>query len=154
MIEPFKIEPAGPEDMPSVAALLCEGDLPVEGVEEQLGAGYVVAREDEGVVGVCGVERHGADGLLRSVAVLSSRRDRSLGRALVEDRISWARAEGLQRLYLLTTDAEGYFMRFGFSRIDREDTPANIRGSSEFSLLCPDSAVVMVLTLVDPGEDR
>jgi amino-acid N-acetyltransferase len=149
----FLMSSATREDMPEVAALLDEANLPIEGVDEQIGAGYVVARAGEGIVGVCGVEEYGPDGLLRSVAVHPSLRDRSLGCALVEDRISWAKNEGLKRLYLLTTDAEAYFVRFGFTRIEREETPATIRSSSEFSSLCPDTAVVMVLSLDDPGED-
>lgn len=139
--------------MPEIAELLRQAGLPIKGVESNLSAGYVVSRHDSGVVGVCGVEIYSTDGLLRSVVVHPEWRGKSLGRALVEDRISWAKSEGLRRLYLLTTDAEGYFERFGFNAVAREDTPAGIRASSEFSTLCPDTAVVMVLFLGDPGEE-
>lgn len=154
MAKTFKIRPAEREDFESIRALLRESDLPTQGVERQLIESYVVAQHGIKVVGVCGVERQGPYGLLRSVAVSPSWRARGVGRAMVTDRIAWAENEGLRELYLLTTDADRYFKKLGFSRANREDAPSDIKGSSEFSSLCPDTAVVMVMSLCDQGEDR
>ncbi len=46
-------------------------------------------------------------------------------------------------VYLLTTTAEFYFHRFGFTRISRADVALPVRDSIEFRESCPDSAVVM-----------
>ncbi len=167
MTETYRIRPAVPVDLRRIHSLLREGALPPEGVEERLREGYVVAVcgaeatgvggiEDQGpeVVGVCGVEKHGPYGLLRSLAVSSPQRGTGIGRILVENRIKWAADEGLRALYLLTTDAEGYFERFGFVRIERAEAPAEIKASSEFSSLCPESAAVMVLPLSGRGEGK
>lgn len=167
MANPYEIRPAVTGDLGRIHSLLREGALPVEGVEEHLRRGYVVAvrgaeatrmsgveKRGAEVVGVCGVEKHGPYGLLRSLAVSPSRRGTGLGRVLVEDRVRWAGGEGLRALYLLTTDADGYFERFGFVRVDRGETPPEIKASSEFSSLCPESAVVMVLPLSNHGEDE
>ena len=56
---------------------------------------------------------------------------------------SHARLLGVERLYLLTTDAERYFARLGFQRTERSGAPAPIQATSQFRLLCPKSAVCM-----------
>ena len=54
-----------------------------------------------------------------------------------------AQSRGVQELCLLTTTAEHFFERLGYQRAEREAAPASIRGTSEFTTLCPASAVFM-----------
>lgn len=137
---------AGVSDLPGVEALLSGAGLPTAGVGEALG-GFVVAEVDGRMVGVAGLEVHGGDGVLRSVAVDASQRGQGVGAALTERVIERARAAGLGRLYLLTTTADGYFPRHGFRRTTREAATEEIRNSIEFREACPASAVAMVLEL-------
>lgn len=145
-------------DLVAVRALLASLGLPVEGVDDQFGSNYVVARSRDAFLGVAGVEMHGEWGLLRSVAVTPDAQGRGVGEALVRDRIGWARGNDLQGLVLLTTTAPDFFERFGFDRIARAEAPTDVTRSSEFSTLCPETSVVMRLTLrearqgADPGE--
>jgi len=147
MSEVFEIRSAAGEDLEKVTDLIRTCGLPTGGVEEHLGHGYVVAEGAGEIIGTCGVEVYGQDGLLRSVAVCPSSRGRSVGRAMVSDRIAWARAQGVRALYLLTTDAGDYFERFGFSRIERDGVPAGVKTSLEFTSLCPETAVALVKPL-------
>jgi amino-acid N-acetyltransferase len=147
--EAIHIRTAGSDDLERVTDLLRECDLPVDDVEEILGKGYVIAEHGAELVGVCGIEVFNPYGLLRSLAVSTSWRGRSAGLMLVNDRIAWARTEGMRSLYLLTIDANRYFEQFGFGRIDRDGIPDEIKGSREFSALCPETAVVMVKSLND-----
>ena len=135
-------------DSPQVSALLAACGLPTSGVEERFPEAYAVAVAGEGLVAVAGVEVHGGHGLLRSVAVLPAWRGRSVGRGLVRDRLAWAETAGLPDVYLLTTDAEGYFERLGFTRVDRATVPVEVKASGEFASLCPESATVMVKRLL------
>ncbi|HUV36242.1 MAG TPA: arsenic resistance N-acetyltransferase ArsN2 [Patescibacteria group bacterium] len=151
MEEVFKLRPARSGDLEAVTDLLEGCGLHIEGIEEHVAGGYVVAEHEEEIIGVCGIETYGTFGLMRSLAVSRSWRGRSVGRRLFEDRTAWARAEGIRALYLLTIDADGYCECFGFSRILRDDVPDEIRGSLEFSSLCPVTAVVMVKSLGDDG---
>ncbi len=94
------------------------------------------------------MELYGEDALLRSLVVGESARQTGCGTMLVEAIERMASELGVSNLYLLTTTAEQYFHRRGYSTIDRNLVSDNIRTSSEFSSLCPDSAAVMRKSLV------
>jgi amino-acid N-acetyltransferase len=133
-------------DLARMEELLDGVGLPTVGVAQALG-GFVVVEVDGAVVGVAGLEVHGRDGVLRSVAVAPSVQHAGLGRRLTERMLDDARRAGLRRVYLLTETAADYFPRFGFRRIAREDASAEVRGSVEFREACPASAVAMALEL-------
>ncbi len=134
-------------DLPSASALIAAADLPLDGLEDGFGDGYVLAEADGEPVGIEGVEVHGRDGLLRSAAVASAWRGRGVGDRMTRDRIRWSRRRGLRALYLLTTTAGDYFPRFGFVPADRTTAPDAIRASREFSQACPATALLMRLAL-------
>ena len=54
-----------------------------------------------------------------------------------------AREHGVENVFLLTTTAEGFFPKFGFALIQRNDVPRSVQSSVEFHSACPASAVVM-----------
>jgi ubiquinone/menaquinone biosynthesis C-methylase UbiE/N-acetylglutamate synthase-like GNAT family acetyltransferase len=139
----WALRTARAEDLEAARALMRSCDLPAEGLADQLDERYVVAEREGDLVGVAGVERHGRLGLLRSVAVAPSMRRSGLGAALVGERIAWSRRHGIESLYLLTMNAERYFSRHGFRSLDRDAAPPEIRASSQFTDLCPSSAVLM-----------
>jgi amino-acid N-acetyltransferase len=140
------IRAATPADLPRVERLLEASDLPLAGVREALGD-FVVADADGELVGVAGLEVCCDDALLRSVAVHPDWRSKGVGRALVTRAISDAEARGIQALYLLTTTAERYFPSFGFQKITRDEVPAAVRKTDEFTKACPASAAVMTRKL-------
>lgn len=137
---------AGAADLDPVRRLLEDAGLPTAGVADPV-TRLVVAEEDGALVGVAGLEVHGRNGVLRSVAVDPSMRGRGLGRRLTDRVLETARESGLRRIYLLTTTAEKYFPRLGFRRADRDGAPDEVRRSVEFREACPASAVAMVLDL-------
>jgi len=137
------VRPARTNDMDAARELITVCELPLEGIEEQFGEKYVVAEQDGEVVGVAGMEVYGAHGLLRSVAVAPWLRGSGLGATLVRNRIDWARAQGIESIYLLTMTADRYFARRGFVALSREQAPAEIRTTREFTDLCPSSAALM-----------
>jgi len=145
------IRAAGASDLEGVRALLVEAHLPPDGLEDQFGPRYAVAEaggpSGHGIVGAAGVEVHGVFGLLRSVVVAPPRRGTGLGRALVADRLAWARREGLSAVFILTTTAPDFFAGLGFERTAREAAPEEIRSSREFATICPGSSVLMRLAL-------
>jgi amino-acid N-acetyltransferase len=139
------IRTAEPADEIAARTLLDACGLSPLGLEEQFGRGYVVVEDANEIVGLAGIEVYGAHGLLRSVAVTSSRRDAGLGAELVHDRIRWAQEQGIDSIYLLTTTASDFFLRHGFEVVSRDEAPKEIRASKEFSEMCPSTAVFMKL---------
>jgi amino-acid N-acetyltransferase len=133
---------ASPSDLPAVLALLDRTQLPTAGVAEAL-PHFVVAEDKGQVVGAVGLEIYGSSALLRSAAVEERLRGCGVGRALIDRALEIARARGVNDVFLLTTTAEHYFPRFGFSCVSRELVTPEVRGSVEFTEACPASAVVM-----------
>jgi amino-acid N-acetyltransferase len=136
------IEPANHADTAAILTLLQRSDLPTAGLADHV-ANAVVARAHDAVIGCAALEMYGDDALLRSVAVESSQRGTGLGHRLTEAAIARAAESGVQTLYLLTTTAERFFPRFGFTVIDRSQVPPGVSRSIEFTSACPASAIVM-----------
>ena len=140
----LRAEPARPHDLRGALDLLGRSELTEQDVSEGWGH-YFVVREDDGrVVGVAGLELHGENGLLRSVAVEPDYRRQGLAAALVEAVLARAERVGLSSVYLLTTTARDYFVRRGFADCPRDAAPPEIRESWEFRAGCPQTAAFMV----------
>lgn len=129
-----------------VVALLSTEKLPVEDLPLTL-ENFLVARDSNEVIGAIGLEIYGDSGLLRSLVVRKDYRNLGIaGNLLAELEVS-AIAKGLKDIYLLTETASGYFNGKNFRIIIRADVPLALHQSSEFSYVCPQSAVVMKKTL-------
>ena len=134
-------------DLPKVKSFLRENGLPDLGVEGCV-RNFVIAEDEIGSwIGVAGLETHGHNGLLRSVAVRKHSRGKGVGRALVNAVLADASARGFTNVYLLTDDASDYFERLGFRVVDRKDVDDAVKASVEFTEACPDSAIVMRKTI-------
>jgi amino-acid N-acetyltransferase len=140
------IEPARPEDLPAILALLERAGLPRAGIKGHLGTA-VVARSGAQLVGCAAVELYDSAALLRSVAVDADQRGHGLGHRLTDAALAVARARGARTAYLLTETAAAFFPRFGFAPIARDQVPAAVRGSIEFTSACPATAQAMMAGL-------
>ena len=144
--ECVKLRTAEPADLAGVLSLLERSDLPTAGVAKEF-AHFLVAESDGELVGVAGLELYDGSALLRSVAVEERWRKTGVGRAMVERALDLARERGIEDIYLLTTTAEDYFPKFGFTCMCRDDVSGGVRSSVEFQTACPASATVMRKTL-------
>lgn len=140
---PWQFRSAVAADQPSVLELLAGCDLPVADVAEHL-ENFIVATENGAVIGVIGAEYFGIDALVRSLAVRPDQRGRGLGMALSEELLNRFALQGVHRAGLLTTTAEGFFLRHGFVPVVKENIPAFIKETREYRQFCPDTAVCMV----------
>lgn len=137
-----EITPAG-----ELADALRQAGLPVEDLGRTGQRFWRFAANDGGVLGYAGLEGDGSDALLRSVMVDSTARGRGHGLALVDAMAAEAARRGIERLWLLTLDAAGFFERAGFTRVPRDTAPPAIAATAEFAALCPVSAVCMARPL-------
>ncbi|WP_436923621.1 arsenic resistance N-acetyltransferase ArsN2 [Halosimplex amylolyticum] len=138
----IRLERADEDGLRYVERVLGRADLPTDDVHADSARLYV-ARANGDRVGVGGIEVHGDDGLLRSVAVEESTRGEGHGTAIVDALEAEARDAGIQRFYLLTTTASEFFASHEYVEIDRTDVPGTIRNTTEFTELCPSSAICM-----------
>ena len=138
----MRIRKATSDDLTAVESLLAASDLPLDGVKDNF-SNFVVAEDDGEIAGAIGLEEFGAVGLLRSAVVSPEHRGSGVGRRLVERLLEGAEVAGIEELYLLTTTADEYFPRFGFTRTTRSAVPDPVKASAEFQGACPDTAVVM-----------
>jgi len=136
------VRAATPADLPAVERLVTQSGLPLDGLRDAFPT-FVVAQAGDDIVGVAGLEVCCNNALLRSVAVADEWRSHGVGRALVTRVIDDAEARGISALYLLTTTADQYFPKFGFQQVGRDQVPADVRATDEFTSACPASAVVM-----------
>jgi amino-acid N-acetyltransferase len=128
----------------AVIALLKEANLPTADVTAAMVEGFFACGDHpDRPSGVIGLEIHGDLGLLRSLVVRADARGSGRGRALVDAVESYARARGVKALYLLTDNAQGFFLKLGYHVIARTNVPETIRVTKEFSTLCPGTAWVM-----------
>jgi amino-acid N-acetyltransferase len=131
------------DELVRLSAELKANSLPASDLQTGAGRFFDFRTEQNEVLGYAGIEIFGRDGLLRSVLVLPAWRKRGIGRTLVEMMAAFARARGVERLYLLTMDRADFFAARGFGILARAEAPAPIAASSEFAALCPASAVLM-----------
>jgi len=137
-----QIRSAKNSDLSAVETLLAESDLPTEGVRDNFSS-FVVADDQGAIAGAIGLEKYGSAALLRSAVVSPGHRGSGVGRRLVEQLLERAEEAGVDELYLLTTTAEKYFPRFGFTLTTRAQVPEAVKSSAEFRGACPETAVVM-----------
>ena len=135
------IEPARPQDLPDVQALLEEADL-LGDVEAHV-ANFLVARHAGRVVGCVGMEICASDALFRSLAVTPAYGGMGLAHRLYDALVEKARAKGVERAYLLTRTIAPLAEAWGFRRLDRTQVPMRIQETSEFRGACCASAVAM-----------
>lgn len=88
---------------------------------------FVIDEEDGAIVGVGQVKQHGSGTReLASIAVVPERQGTGIGSRII--RMLLAREQGV--LYLTCrSELEGYYRRFGFSRVEPREYPAYFRRS-------------------------
>jgi len=128
----------------SVKKLLSMSDLASSDLTPEHLRHFFWTGTKEELEGIVGLELFDTVGLLRSLAVISSKRRAGLGSKLVAHAESYARGHSINALYLLTMTAEDFFTHRGYKSISRENAPAAIRETTEFCEICPVSSALMV----------
>jgi amino-acid N-acetyltransferase len=130
-------------DIEPAISLLRAAGLPAADFSDRFVGNFLVACAGPSVVGSIALEPLADLGLLRSLVVDPDYRGGGLGRLLVGELEAHARRNGISELWLLTIDADRFFLGLGYGLQRREQAPDVIRRTREFSLLCPDDAILM-----------
>jgi amino-acid N-acetyltransferase len=135
------IEPI--DRLAEIKQLLSACELPTADILPSKSMLFFGRRSEAKLVGVVGLEVYGQVALLRSLAVDPKHRKHGLGRSLVDFAEAHATTLGVESLYLLTTTADAFFSRLGYSPVSRGEAPSSIKITSQFSGLCPASSIFM-----------
>ena len=130
------------EDLVDFKKLLDQAGLPVSDIGQR-GQFLFLFSNGNNIVGTGGYERHSDAALIRSISVTPQEQGNGYGRIIVTDLMKMAHSTGAGSAYLLTTSASEFFAAMGFRKIERHQAPDAIRSSTEFSSVCPASAVLM-----------
>ena len=149
MLSQFQINKATQKHRPFILDALHTENLPIEDLPMDV-SNFLVAIENNRVVGVVGVEQHEDCGLLRSLVVDKRYRGRKVASVLMQEAEHLAASLGIHCIYLLTETAQEYFAKKGYELINRREVPIIIQATSEFSHICPSSAIVMKKQLQRP----
>lgn len=136
------LRPAKPNDLSAISALLAEFGLPTRGVADILD-NFVIVELKGRLIGVGGIEIHGHDALLRSLAVSPEHQRSGIATAICDHLEAQAAQLGIGSVYILTETAEQFFAGRGYVVVERSVAPEAIAASEEFSDLCPQSATFM-----------
>lgn len=132
---------AGEQQRRQVIALLEQHKLPVSDIDDD--KILYLLQDGEDVVGTVGLEIFEDCALLRSVSVVKEKQGKGYGAFMNAAIEQYVKDAGISCLYLLTTSARNFFDKQGYCAISREEAPAAIKQSQEFTSLCPSSAVLM-----------
>jgi GNAT superfamily N-acetyltransferase len=136
----LRLKPCPADDPDFLAALFAAG-LPIEDLGKGTASYFALSGAWGGLAGT------GPDRLIRSVVVGEGSRGSGVGSAIVGLLADAARDDGAARLWLLTTDAVGFFCRLGWRAVDRAAAPDAIQSMEQFASICPASASLMVREL-------
>ncbi|QCI80487.1 GNAT family N-acetyltransferase [Hankyongella ginsenosidimutans] len=139
------LAPVGAED-PAFRDALQRAGLPVGDLADDDACYFALIAEGASIAfgGIAGI---GADRLLRSIVVPAGSRRAGIGARIVAALEHEAKRAGVDRLWLLTTDASGFFDRLGWQTAERSTAPDAIRRCGQFASVCPASATLMARTL-------
>ena len=137
------IVPATAEDLESIRGLLDSQGLPSSDIDAKSLASFLVWREGQQISGVVGLDLLGSVAMLRSLVVHPERRSAGLGAQLVAAAEALAARLAVSTLYLLTTDADRYFLAKGYRALQRRDAPPEIKLHPQFRSLCPSTSIFM-----------
>jgi len=141
-----KILSARKDELPEILALLDECGLPTEGLSDHL-ATILIAKDGGAIVGCSALELYQEYALLRSIAVKHSHRGHGLAALMTKASLGLAKNHQVTTVYLLTERASRFFSKLGFKPVPRSNVPQEVQRSIEFTTLCPDTALVMVISL-------
>lgn len=106
-----------------------------------------MAFSDADFVGIVGLENYLDVALLRSMVVFDKFRNKGYGCKIVKEILEEANIKGIKEIFILTTTAKDFFQHLGFEIIERENVPNDIKSTTEFTSLCPASAICMHINL-------
>lgn len=137
----MNIVPASQNSFSAAIDLLKKNNLPTEDINA--GTQLFVVEENDRVLATVAVEYDYHDALLRSLSVSQEKRNSGIGKQLVDFIEDYVKKQGVETVFLLTTTAADFFLKRGYTIIDRSNIPEFIKNTKEYSVICASSSTLM-----------
>lgn len=137
------MRPLSNSDKLALFSLLENAALPISDIEFNEKKLFFGEFKHEKLIGAVGLEIFKNTSLLRSLVVDKSARKKGLGKKLVTLIEKYLNENNIKTVYLLTTTAEKFFENLGYKKMTRSEAPEDIKNTSQFSDLCPNSSIFM-----------
>lgn len=140
----MQIQPCTTADTAQLCSLLETASLPTEDIQITKRKLFWKVIVQGNLIATIGLELVTPSiGLLRSLCVKNEYRGHGYAQELVKRVESEAHTLKIEQLFLLTTTAKAYFLKYDYVEVKRDIVPEEIKQSSQFSSLCPSSAIIM-----------
>lgn len=133
-------------DHDAICSLLTSAELPPPAANEYP-VTMLTAKNGLEVVGCIGWELHEGAALLRSLVVSPADRRSGVGAALVESALRKLRRRQVERVFLITKNAQLFASRFGFREIDRSCLPESCKVTGQIGSGCCAAAACMSVSI-------
>ena len=140
--ESLKVSKVDAFDLDKIKQLLKINELSLEDLKDHL-SNFLKIENSDGLIGVIGLEIYGNYALLRSFAVHPDYQSNGIGKSLMKRLIKKSKILDIKEIYLFTTTAEKYFVKYGFKKIELTEVNPSVKESSQFRGSCPKSATIM-----------
>ena len=130
-----RIKPAETVQVEEIQNLLKNSGLPFEDINKHL-KDFLCLMNNEEIIAVGGMEIYDDVALLRSLAVVEGKRNQGLGQLVYSALIEHAKSKNIKQIYLLTETAEKFFLKNGFTKVERNIIPDKIKNTHEYKVLC------------------
>ncbi len=134
-------------DKNDLTILLNNSNLPTSDIKFEKNKYFYGIHNRNQLIAAIGLELFNSSALLRSLVVDKNERKKGLGVKLVKFIEDKCRIKKVTDLYLLTTTAEKFFLKYGYKKIERSEGPEDIKNTTQFSDLCPSSSSFMMKKL-------
>jgi len=141
---PLDVEILAKPTRAGAAQLLDSAGLPSSDLTDAMLEHFFFIGAPSKPIALVGLEVFEKVGLIRSLVVAPGARSNGAAWALLGHAERYSSSRGVRELYLLTTTADNYFERHGYSRIARDAVPDSIRSTKEFAAICPATSTIMV----------
>ena len=142
-METINLKPAETVQLEEIQKLLKNSGLPFEDINNHLN-NFLCMMNNEEIIAVGGMEIYDDVSLLRSLAVTEGKRNEGLGQLIYFALIEHAKTKNIKSIYLLTETAEKFFIKNGFTKVERNIIPETIKNTYEYKKLCAESAIVLM----------
>lgn len=123
----------------SIKKLLQSVGLPDSDLETSPVHFFGIRKKNE-IIATGALEIYGKNAVLRSVAIKQNFQKSGFGKQIVKFLEKKAAEQGVEKLFLLTTTSESFFVKLNFQSIKREMCPDEIKSNAQFKDICPSTA--------------